>query len=109
MKGGKSMFNITALLEVLKEDNEGLDKGTFAGAIPLNEAILCVDCETITQRIPEGHCGHCGSDSVLQLAVALQGPKDFELPPSGIELAFRDARSDSGGAKLPKPVTGPVN
>jgi hypothetical protein len=84
------MLSITALLEVLKEDSVEPTSKAFAGAIPLNEAVLCVDCQTITQRIREGRCGHCGSDSVMHLSIALQGPREMqeELPPSGIEMAF---------------------
>jgi hypothetical protein len=104
------MLSITALLEVLNKDNEGVDIGTFAGAIPLSEAVLCVDCETVTQRIREGRCSHCGSHSVMHLSVALQGPKAVELPPSGIEMTFGEVtRPAPDEAKLPSGLTGTLN
>lgn len=35
--------------------------------IPLEVAVLCVDCEMVTQS-KQGHCLHCGSFSLLNLA-----------------------------------------
>jgi hypothetical protein len=42
--------------------------------IPLDEAVLCVDCNRIT-RAKNGHCLACGGHSVLNLAAILDRRK----------------------------------
>ena len=41
--------------------------------IPLREAVLCANCEVISDS-KNGHCIVCGSPSLLNLARVLDGP-----------------------------------
>ncbi|HZU22871.1 MAG TPA: hypothetical protein VE998_08580 [Terriglobales bacterium] len=41
--------------------------------VPLLEAVLCVDCEMVSNST-QGHCLACGSRALLNLAAALGGP-----------------------------------
>jgi hypothetical protein len=47
-------------------------------SIPVEQAIYCENCETVTNSHRE-RCGRCGSDRVLRLAALIDGP------PSGPE------------------------
>jgi hypothetical protein len=47
-------------------------------SIPVEEAIYCENCETVTNSHRE-RCGRCGSERVLRLAALIDGP------PSGPE------------------------
>ena len=47
-------------------------------SIPLEQAIYCENCETVTNSRRE-RCGRCGSERVLRLAALIDGP------PSGPE------------------------
>jgi hypothetical protein len=42
-------------------------------SIPVEEAIYCENCETVTNS-HSVRCGICGSDSVRRLAVLIDGP-----------------------------------
>ena len=42
--------------------------------VPLQQALLCDDCEMITRRSKHGRCGHCQSDAVISLARVLGRP-----------------------------------
>ena len=47
-------------------------------SIPVEQAIYCENCETVTNSRRE-RCGRCGSERVLRLAALIEGP------PSGPE------------------------
>jgi hypothetical protein len=47
-------------------------------SIPVEQAIYCENCETVTNSRRE-RCGRCGSERVLRLAALIDGP------PSGPE------------------------
>ena len=40
--------------------------------IPLREAVLCVDCEMVSNST-QGHCLACGSHALMNIAAALGG------------------------------------
>ena len=42
-------------------------------SIPVEQAIYCENCETVTNSHRE-RCGRCGSERVLRLAVLIDGP-----------------------------------
>ena len=42
-------------------------------SIPVEEAIYCENCETVTNSRRE-RCGRCGSERVLRLAALIDGP-----------------------------------
>jgi hypothetical protein len=42
-------------------------------SIPVEEAIYCENCETVTNSHRE-RCGRCGSERVLRLAALIDGP-----------------------------------
>jgi hypothetical protein len=42
-------------------------------SIPVEEAIYCENCETVTNSHRE-RCGRCGSDRILRLAALIDGP-----------------------------------
>jgi hypothetical protein len=41
--------------------------------VPLMEAVLCVDCEMVSNST-HGHCPACGGRALLNVATALGGP-----------------------------------
>jgi hypothetical protein len=45
--------------------------------VPLAFAILCVNCNQITRRGPNGHCLACGSHSILCLTAILDRPTEI--------------------------------
>ena len=62
-------------------------------SIPLESAILCVNCNTISNSLPH-RCSVCGSQSVLRLLTILDPEPD---PPaaSGVLLSFAYTRAVS--------------
>ena len=48
-------------------------------AVPLPEAVLCVDCDTIYQTGPESECPRCGARSSFAVARVL-APRDSAAP-----------------------------
>lgn len=46
--------------------------GMRADSVHLRDAVLCVDCEFITATV-RGHCGVCGSRSLMSVARPLGG------------------------------------
>jgi hypothetical protein len=59
-------------------------------SIPVEQAIYCENCETVTNSHRE-RCGRCGSERVLRLAALIDGPPTG--PESGPALAGRIAPS----------------
>lgn len=49
--------------------------------IPLERALYCENCETVSTSVQE-RCGLCGSEDVVMLATLVYGPPDPELPPA---------------------------
>lgn len=49
-----------------------------ANLVPLQKAVLCVNCEVISEGL-NGHCAGCGSQSLLKLSGVLGGTTVPEL------------------------------
>ncbi len=57
--------------------------------VPLQSAVLCVDCEVITESCG-GHCRICGGSALLSLARVLGGPvgesRAVLIDPASVEV-----------------------
>ncbi len=64
--------------------------------VPLPSAVLCVDCEVITESCG-GHCRICGGSALLSLARVLGGPVGesravlIDIDPASVEVNRRVA------------------
>ncbi len=52
--------------------HQGVKKQTESGAVPLQSAVLCVDCECVTEGRSD-ECRVCGSHSLLSIARIVGG------------------------------------
>jgi hypothetical protein len=57
--------------EAIKEIARAMEREIAPDAIPLVEAVLCSDCDTISRRTQSMSCLVCGSGSTLDLAKVL--------------------------------------
>lgn len=70
--------------------NTAADTDKGLGAVPLLNAVFCVDCETITNS-PHDECAICGSHSLINLFRMVGGT-----------LRSKKTQSDGDGAKAVK-------
>src|SRR5580700_3922337 len=74
-KRGRQQYHPFVLQESAMRNVLMIRKEPGLVTIPVEKAIYCEDCETISTSV-WNRCGVCGSESIVELAPLLGGPSD---------------------------------